>query len=886
MSRFIHHAYWQYRLSRTAGPTVLLPDLLAVADESAYQEVVAPQPDSIRIGHPSDLSFYAGYVAAFSLLCWQHGAAPARSLFLGAFPWLPSRSDHVLPLTFTLNPASSWADWQTHVKAIVVEAFAHQDYPVELAPENSPRMLILMNRVHRVPVAGPWPLILVGSALADAKPQLTVRYRPDLHERVGVEALASQCVTLMERAAHNPETALSDLSAVSDRERHQLLVTFNGPHREYDTDRSLAGRFCEQAARNPERVAVQHGAQSVTYLQLDQQSGRLAATLVSAGVRPGDAVGVFMERGLAFVSAILGILKAGGVYVPLDAQYPDERIRHMVSDSGMPVLVVSAQAAPRLAGGAAAYPQLKTLLCPDAEGIPVLPAGLSEYLNVLTARHLEAADPGFAPVKATARDVAYMVYTSGSTGLPKGARVRQDGALNHIDAECEALGLGGDWAFLQSAPASSDISVWQFLAPLVTGGRVVIADYETLCDPRRLCELIEASGVTLVELVPGLFQALLKVMAQRPASSPRFPKLRMAMITGETAPVPLVREWFRQCPAIPLVNAYGPTEAADDVCQHLSTAAPPTSTRTLPIGQPIANMSLYVLDEQLRLAPLGARGEIAVSGVGVGCGYWNQEAKTRAQFVPNPFAGPGHGPVLYKTGDWGRWRADGALEFLGRVDLQEKIRGFRIELEEIERALLDCAGVLDAVVVPREDAQGQKRLVAFWVAEPGLEAAALRAAVEARLPSYMRPSAYHRLDALPRLPNGKVNRDALPTVGAAPAAPVQGSAEVENERERQVREVWKTILKVETVGVHDNFFEVGGHSLLVADLVQALRPILGMDLTLVDVFAYPTIRALAACAGTFQTPASAGASETAEAQRQARVRNVRQSQRERRQGRG
>jgi amino acid adenylation domain-containing protein len=468
-----------------------------------------------------------------------------------------------------------------------------------------------------------------------------------------------------------------------------------------------------------------------------------------------------------------------------------------------------------------------------------------------------------------------MLYTSGSTGRPKGAIVRHDGAVNHLFAQVHALGRETVARFLQSAPASSDISVWQFAAPLALGGTTVIVDDAT--DVARLLVEVQRHELHLVELVPTVFKYLVDYAAALPAGERALPSLRYAMVTGEAASVALVNAWLALYPAIPVVNAYGPTEAADDISQAVIRRPLPPRQATVPIGPPLANLDLHVLDARLRPLPVGAWGEIGVAGISVGDGYWRQPEKTAAAFVANPFAGlPGAaGPVLYRTGDIGRWRDDGSLECAGRIDHQVQFRGQRIELAEIEVVLREHAGVADAVAQvfhggPDGDDAG--RLVAFVVpraacagdeGDEGHEGheSAWRSHLAARLPSAMLPSAFVTLGALPLNPAGKVDRSALRPPAPAPSGNGSGNGHRGPRRaarsavERMLLRLWAQELAAPEIGIDEDFFALGGDSMSALAIAVGAREA-GWQLRSADVLAHPTIARLATVAQAVAAPAA------------------------------
>ena len=501
-----------------------------------------------------------------------------------------------------------------------------------------------------------------------------LEYSTDLFDRATVQRLIDEFNTLLRGAVDAPATALSALPVMTEAGRRMVLDRFNGLRASFPIDRTIHELFESEVAVDGSRIAAVHGRESITYSELNARANRIAHRLRRMGVARNDFVGLLLERNLEFLAVMLGVLKAGAAYVPIDPSYPQDRVAFMIADCAPRVLVTAGT------------------------------------LGDLTDEPETNPDPVNQP-----GDRAYMLYTSGSTGMPKGAILRHDGKINHIYAQFQALEFHQDSVFLQTAPSSSDISVWQFLGPLLIGARTVIVDYDTLCDPAALWTVIGSSGATIIELVPVAMASLLEYAATLTAAARAATRLEWAMATGESVSPPLVNRWLELFPGVPLVNAYGPTEAADDVCQHVVTKLLPPDARTVPIGVPLANLTIYVLDERLELQPPGVPGEICVSGIGVGEGYWRDEARTRESFVPNPYRDGGRGDVLYRTGDIGFWRADGVLECLSRVDDQVKIRGFRIELGEIEAALGHHPAVRDAVVVARDDGQGERRLAAYAV---------------------------------------------------------------------------------------------------------------------------------------------------------------------------
>ncbi|MET5230091.1 amino acid adenylation domain-containing protein [Serratia marcescens] len=622
-----------------------------------------------------------------------------------------------------------------------------------------------------------------------------------------VQALSS----LAQALEQAPETPVCSLAVVPEAERELLLHGWNRTERDYPLDQTLAALFEQQVRRTPHATALVSGAESLSYAQLNARANRLAHALIARGVGPDSRVAVCAERGLNMVTALFGILKAGGAYVPLDPAYPGERLQYILQDAD-PVLLL-ADAAGRAALGEPATPQL------------ALEAALPETLS--------AENP--AP-RAQASHLAYVIYTSGSTGKPKGAMNEHRGVVNRLVWMQEAYGLTAADTVLQKTPFGFDVSVWEFFWPLMVGARLVMAKPEGHKDPDYLSRAIEQYGVTTLHFVPSMLQSFL---ADGQAAT-RCGQVVRVMCSGEALPAALVAEFYRRLPQAELHNLYGPTEAAVDVTAwHCSREADRVS---VPIGRPIANTRIYLLDERGQPVPLGAVGELYIGGVQVARGYLNRPELTAERFLSDPFAPGGR---MYRTGDVARYLANGDIEYLGRNDQQVKIRGFRIECGEIEAALATHPAVREAVVDARAVGD-DKRLVAWVVpaadvAEETL-AGALRQHVSAALPDYMVPSAWVVVAALPLSPNGKLDRRALPEPQGAQS---QAAYEApQGEHETLLAAIWRELLNVERVGRHDNFFELGGHSLLAVRLTNRLQQ-MEWQLPLQVLFANPTLLALA-----------------------------------------
>ena len=606
---------------------------------------------------------------------------------------------------------------------------------------------------------------------------------------------------LVEALEQAPHQALNRLPVLGLQERQQLLVQFNATEVNYNLDQTLHGLFEAQVVRTPQAVAVKAGEHTLSYQQLNERANRLAHHLRDSGVRPDARVGICVERGLDMVIGLFAILKAGGAYVPLDPAYPPERIAYMLHDSA-PVVVLAQSATRTLLGDVAVVD-----------------------LDHSTWQHQPVTNPQVPDL--IAHHAAYVIYTSGSTGQPKGVINEHAGVVNRLLWMQDAYSLKAHDAVLQKTPFSFDVSVWEFFWPLFTGARLVMARPEGHKDPAYLCEVIAAEHITTLHFVPSMLDVFLAHGDVSQAAG-----LVRVMCSGEALPGSLVRRFKQQLPGIGLYNLYGPTEAAVDVTAW--NCARPEVPDNTPIGKPIANTRLYVLDGQLQPVPLGVVGELFIAGVQVARGYLNRPELTAERFLDDPFT-PGR---MYRTGDLGRYLPDGTLEYLGRNDDQVKIRGLRIELGEIQARLIEHPAVKDAVVVARD-----QRLVAYYTGAP-TDIESLRAQLLQHLPDFMVPALFMHLDALPLSPNGKLDRKALPAPGMD-ALQVREYAAPEGDTEILLAQLWAELLKVERVGRHDNFFELGGHSLLAVSLIGRLRQE-GMEADVRGLFEQPTLAGYAA----------------------------------------
>ncbi|MGB4895835.1 MAG: amino acid adenylation domain-containing protein, partial [Nitrospira sp.] len=625
-----------------------------------------------------------------------------------------------------------------------------------------------------------------------------------------------------------PDARIGDLPLLDHEERAALLAHGTGQTEGPRDDRSFATRFEAQVRRNPQAVAVTCDDRSLTYEALNRRANRLADRLRTAGIDPDSIVALLDERGPELLTMIVGCFKAGAAYLPLDPHHPVARIARLLELSRVAVVVTSHR--------------LKAHL---DQALSVMPAASRPLVLTLDDLCSEQGCDDDRPVPSRMDQLAYVIYTSGSTGVPKGAMVTLGGMLNNMESKLTSLSIGPTDVIAQTASQCFDISVWQFLTALLCGARTHIVSDELVREPSRLLGHLDEAGVTIYEAVPAVLQALLDA-GDRSESQRRFSHLRWVLPTGEALPPALCRRWFERHPNIPLMNAYGPAECADDVAVHPILAPPPEDAVRVPIGRAIQHLRLYILNRFFAPVPVGVSGELCIGGVGVGRGYVEDRLRTAQAFVPDPFSNE-PGARLYRTGDLARYRLDGTIEYVGRMDHQVKVRGFRIELGEIESCLTDQDEVREAAVIVREDRPGERRLAAYVVPQDGqsIDSERLRTALQTQLPEYMVPSIFLTLDALPRTPNGKVDRKALPAPDLDGAG---GSTYVapRSVTEELLAGIWADILGLERVGVRDHFFELGGHSLLATQVVSRIRSAFQIELPLRAAFECPTVADLAA----------------------------------------
>ena len=739
---------------------------------------------------------------------------------------------HLVPVRSRLNGDPSFSELLGQMKGRLLDVFDHQDLPFaellqKLPIPRSAGAFPLISAVFNLEPVSTLPAfaglttsllpqavsftpfdLFVNVTEGGATLLIDTDFNADLFDASTVERLMGSFDTLLRALVATPSTEARRLPVLSPVEYEEVVVRWNATETTYPSDAFVHTRFEEWAARTPDAIALQFASRDVTYGELNTRANQLASWLNLQGVGPDVLVGICCERSVELMVAVLAVLKAGGAYVPIDPDYPRERVAYMVKDANAPVVLMQARWADRLQafGG--------ERLCLDTEW------------DVVAS--MDASNPGH---RVNGDELAYMIYTSGSTGQPKGALNTHRGIANRLLWMQDAYGLTTDDRVLQKTPFSFDVSVWELLWPLMMGARLVMAAPGGHRDPRYLVDLIERAGITTIHFVPSMLSAFV----EEPDLA-RCRSLKRVICSGEALPPELLRRFASELDA-PVHNLYGPTEAAVDVtawaCDlaHVST--------TVPIGKPIANTQIYLLDSRQQPVPIGVAGELYIGGVGVGRGYLNRPELTRERFIPDPFAGGN--ARLYRTGDLARFRPDGNIEYLGRIDGQVKVRGFRIELGEIETRLLTYPGATGAVVIAENTSVGDKRLVAYvaMAARPDDVTASIKEHLSLTLPDYMVPSAIVALDEMPLLPNGKADRSRLPAVDIV-SAHVPPSPGLESE----IAAIWENVLRQAPVGATDDFFALGGNSLSAAQAASRISRQLKRQVGIKDLFTHPTVRML------------------------------------------
>ncbi|HEV3468925.1 MAG TPA: amino acid adenylation domain-containing protein [Pyrinomonadaceae bacterium] len=850
-------SYWKRQLGEHPAPALELPAdrprpaVQTFRGERLYTTFPPPLLEGLKaLGRREGATLFMTLLAAFQALL--HRYTGRDDVTVGAPIANRNRPETEGVVGFFLNTLAlrtdfsgdpSFCELLARVREVALGAYAHQDLPFEklveeLRLDRDLSSHPLFNVVFNVPNASQPVFELPGLTLTplefdmrSAKFDLTLfmeeapeglrlylEYNTDLFGAETIARMAGHLRTLLEAAAAEPSRRVSELPLLTEEERRRLLYGWNDTAAEYNGCALAHELFEAQAARTPSAAAVVCGGERLTYAELNRRANRLARYLRRQGAGPEVIVGVCMERSVGMLVALLGILKAGAAYLPLDPSYPEERLSFMLADARAPLVVTEERAAKNLPRTGA------RLVLLDAE------------------RDLIERESGDDPERAaSAENLAYVIYTSGSTGEPKGVCLEHRNTAAFLDSALKTFTREQLAGTLAAASLSFDLSVFELFVPLSAGGRVtLIENILELSTPGA------AEGLTMISAVPSAAAELLRAGAI-PAS------VGTVSLGGEPLPACLVREVYGQRGVRRVFNLYGPTE-----CTTYSTLALRTPDGPETIGRPVSNTQVYILDRHLQPSPTGVPGELYIGGAGVSRGYLGRPDLTAERFIPDPFGAAGG--RLYRTGDLARRLPDGNIEFLGRLDQQVKVRGFRVEPGEVEAALGRHPGVAECAVAAREETAGDKRLVAYVVArgDGGPKAGELRAFLRRRLPEYMIPSAFVPLGELPRLPSGKLDRRALPRPERARP---DGGGEFVAPRtplEEGIARTWSSVLGVERIGVRDNFFELGGHSLLATQVVSRLRDEARVEVPLRSLFENPTVEGLAAAVARLRSEQAEG----------------------------
>jgi amino acid adenylation domain-containing protein len=635
-------------------------------------------------------------------------------------------------------------------------------------------------------------------------------YSTDLFDAATIARMAGHFRTLLEGIVENPDESVWRLPLLTSRERQQLVVEWNDTRMDYPRDRGVHQLFEAQVDRTPDAVAVVFGNESLTYRELDRRANQLAHHLQELGAKPDGLVGICLERGLDMVVGLLGILKAGSAYVPLDPAYPADRIAFMLEDAEAPLLITQLQLMESLPQG------------------PFQPVLIDSQWPEIAKRSSDRPGQGFNPESR-----AYVIYTSGSTGKPKGVEIPHRAVVNFLTTMAERPGLTPDDRLLAVTTLCFDIAGLEMYLPLSRGASLEIVPREIASDGNRLLEKLNSSGATVMQATPATWRMLLE------AGWTGDPKLKI-LIGGEAVSQKLATQLLERSGSV--WNVYGPTETTI----WSTTSELKLGWSAVTIGRPIGNTEIYILDKMLQPVPIGVAGELHIGGDGLARGYLKRPELTAEKFIPHPLSANPKAR-LYKTGDLVRYLPNGNIEFLGRIDHQVKIRGFRIELGEIETVLRQHLNISDTVVVAREDTPGDKRVVAYFVParDAVLSTAELRSFLKEKLPEYMLPSVFVALKSMPLTPNGKVDRRALPAPDQSDLARSGTLAAPTDVVESRLVEIWQTVLGVRPIGVTDNYFELGGHSLVAVKLMNRIEEVFGKTLPIATLLQSPTIERLA-----------------------------------------
>ena len=838
--------YWLKQLADPPAPIELLPahppsQQPLVAGGSHEFLIAAPLVEALRaLSQRERATLFMTLLTAFKVLLARYSGQ--EDILVGTAVANRSHVDlesvvgffaNTLVLRTKLTGDPTFREALARVREMCLGAYAHADMPFEkLVEELQSERVLHQNPLFRVglvlqdapasddlaflSVEPPFDLTLFVCARRDGTLGTTIEYKNSLFEPDTIARLAAHYRTLLEGVVADPDRRISELPLLEAREERQLLLEWNATCVPYPRERSMQDLFSDHARTAPSAIALSFETGSLSYRELNRRSNRLARHLRQVGLGPTRRVGVLMERSEQLIVGLLGILKAGGVYVPLDPQAPNERIGFMLTDANINIVLTQAGMVTRLPAN-----RVRSV-CLDAENEMIMRQPDTEIDEC-----------------GSANNIAYIMYTSGSTGVPKGVAVPHR-AVVRLVTQTDYANFGPDETFLQLAPVSFDASTFEIWGALLNGGRLAIAPPGVL-SVNELRTVVGQYNVTTLWLAAGLFEEVVDADVYTLSS------LRQLLVGGEVLSPRHARQVLAALPRLRLVNAYGPTEGTTFTCCHTVAVAP--HGLSVPIGRPIANTRVYVLDRYRQPVPISVPGELWIGGDGLADGYINRPELTAERFVNHRFSETLE-ERLYQSGDEVRWLRDGTIEFIGRLDDQVKVRGFRVEPGEVEAILAQHPRIRQAVVVARREPAGGVQLVAYVVGSRTNYSGEIREYLSSRLPEYMVPAEIVFLDRLPLTPSGKLDRQALPsaTVSGSATEVTETGVEPRNETEQQIAAIWREVLNVSTLGIRDSFFDLGGHSLLAVRLFARLEARLGIKLPLATLFQTPTIEGLARAA--------------------------------------
>ncbi|MGK7886280.1 MAG: amino acid adenylation domain-containing protein, partial [Crocosphaera sp.] len=856
--------FWRDKLKGFTAPTTLISDPIAqLSEQSTEYEVkhgqlsrdVTEKLQLLAQEHRVTLNIIVQAAWAWLLSCYSgesdvvfgttvsgrppelEGVESMVGLFINTLPvrvTIPQESS-VIPWlqeinrqyreqdTYFYTPLSKIMEWSEVARGqeLFESLVIFENYPVDDSSQSQDTNLKILDSSAFERTNYPL-LLLIGPG---QELSFMVSYIANRFSEETIERILGHLAVILEKIATKPQLSVQELSPLTESEKQQILVDWNDTTRDYPNHQCLHQLIEAQVNQSPQAIAVKFEGKSLTYGELNAKANQLAHYLREKGIQADNLVGIALERSLEMVIGLLGILKAGAAYVPIDPNYPSDRIAYMLDDSQVSMVLTQGKL---------------------IEQLPATDASLFSLDDDWTCLATYSTDN--PPNLTTVDHLAYMIYTSGSTGKPKGAMNRHRGIVNRLFWMQEAYQLEASDRILQKTPFSFDVSVWEFFWPLMTGATLVVAKPEGHKDSAYLLEMIQQEQITTLHFVPPMLQIFIEEPDVTNCTS-----LKRVICSGEALPYDLQERFFARLNC-ELHNLYGPTEAAIDVsywqCQ------PHSPLKKVPIGRPVANTQLYILNQNLKPVPMGAVGELHIGGVQVGKGYLNRPQLTDEKFIDDPFSQDTQAR-LYKTGDLCRYLPDGNIEYLGRMDYQVKIRGFRIELGEIEGIVTQHPDVREAVVIVRQDDFDNKQLVAYVVSSlfpddddqvitvEGKLNQVLRDYLKDKLPDYMIPFAFVLLPSLPLTPNGKIDRRSLPIPTAFTRSSQQRFIAPRDALEQQLVEIWEEILNVAPISVEDSFFELGGHSLLAVRLISKISEVFERLLPLATLFQYSTVEELA-----------------------------------------